>query len=64
MQERACNAFTSRAFLRMLSDHRLQIAKIVIFEVFWKYLFDNKCLFLWTISLIRTSMYLMRVGAS
>ena len=58
------NAFPSRTFSRMGSNHRLHKAKIAIFKLFWKYLIVKKCLFLWMICVVWPSLYLMRVGAS
>ena len=58
------NAFPSRSFSRMGSTHGLHKAKIAIFKLFWKYLIVKKCLFLWMICVVWTSLYLMRVGAS
>ena len=58
------NAFPSRTFSRMGLSHRLHKAKIAIFRLFWKYLIVKTCLFLWTICVVWTSLYLMRVGSS
>ena len=61
--------FTSVFSLLVCSQRWSQITdttkkKYTIFKRSWKYLIGKKCLFLWTICVHRTSLYLMRVGAS
>ena len=60
--------FTSVFSLLVRSQRWSQITdltkkKYTIFKRSWKYLIGKKCLFLWTICVHRTSLYLMRVGA-
>ena len=60
--------FTSVFSLLVRSQRWSQITdstkkKYTIFKCSWKYLIGKKCLFLWTICVHRTSLYLMRVGA-